>query len=282
MNLYFQFFTHEESKAAIDLIRIPTMLIPDQQTGGSVRMSAAGVVSRYKYTDVEHLLSKMRESRLNEAEVIYDFKQIQIAGLKTRAKKINGVLRPSVTSEMWFPSKEFPHGDRASLSRRMNAKAKEQGLSEYSVHVEPSLFEVVFDVDMPNSEEQSLDACSEWLAHTVSQKLEELNVFGCCDVGDKRFVVGFEYGNPWLYKIRAMDKLLPASYPEMGRRFDDLHPLMFGAKQLCSHIAEAVGGGAKLICGPNGSDFAAIRLNPKCDIAVVRERAKEWLLPSIR
>jgi hypothetical protein len=57
---------------------------------------------------------------------------------------------------------------------------------------------------------------------------------------------------------------------------------MFGAKQVYSELAVALGKDAKLICGTGASDFAVIRLNTKCDITAAKERAKNWLLPTIR
>jgi hypothetical protein len=81
---------------------------------------------------------------------------------------------------------------------------------------------------------------------------------------------------------RVMARTSPKAYPQLGEKFEDLHPVMFGAKQVCSELAAALGKDAKLIIGTNASDFAVIRLNPKCDIAAARERAKDLLLPTIK
>ncbi len=85
-----------------------------------------------------------------------------------------------------------------------------------------------------------------------------------------------------IQKFIIKSKVFPKAYPELGEKFDDLHPVMFGAKQVCSELAAALEKYAKLIIGTSASDFAVIRLNPKCDIAAAKEQAKDWLLPTIR
>ena len=80
-------------------------------------------------------------------------------------------------------------------------------------------------------------------------------------------------------EIRVFARLFPPTkYPELGRRFDALHPILFGDKRLCERIGQALGQDAKVIASRSLKDSAVVRLAPGCDIADASRSASEWLL----
>ncbi len=279
MNLYFQFFTKEQSAAAIDLIRLPALLVSGQAIAGETKMSAGGECLSSNFSNTDTLSAELATTRFNELEVIYAIGEVKMGGVIAQAKSLNGVFYPSPSCKLWFASEDFPRPeDRRSVQRKMNAKAKE--LTDDRVTM-PVAFEAALEIKTSESAGSLLDGCAE-LFSISSKVFDDLGVFGCCDAGGKEMLVSLETRVHMLEKIRVVRRISPTAYPELGDKFEDLHPLMFGAKKLCSEVAAALGNDAKLTCGPDGSDFAVIRLNPKCDIAAARERAKNWLLPTIR
>src|SRR5580765_244491 len=69
---------------------------------------------------------------------------------------------------------------------------------------------------------------------------------------------------------RIMAKLRPPAYPDLGQRFDALHPVMFGSKKVCDGIGSALGKCARVISGSTLSNFAVVRLNAKCETQAAR------------
>lgn len=282
MNLYFQFFTREQSAAAIDLIRLPALLVTGQTIAGETKMSAGGKCLSSSFSSIDALSTELATTRFNELEVIYAIGEVKMGNIIAQAKSLNGVFYPSPSCKLWFASKDFPRPeDRRSVQREMNAKAKEESLTDDRVTMKPVAFEAALEIKTSESAGSLLDGCAE-LFSISSKVFDDLEVFGCCDAGGKEMLVSLETRMHMLEKIRVVRRISPTAYPELGDKFEDLHPLMFGAKRVCSELAAALGNDAKLICGPIGSDFAVIRLSPKCDIAAARERAKDWLLPTIR
>jgi len=163
----------------------------------------------------------------------------------------------------------------------MNARAKEENLLDYSINVEPSVLEVSVRIQTRYSTEAVLDACAEWLIYTVGKRIGPIAIFGSGDIVEADCSVGLERHVLALDNIRAFSRLLPPAYPEMGRKFDDLHPLIFGSKAVCNPLSKALGTDGKLMCIEGFPLLATIRLNPQCDIAATRRRVSRWLLPTV-
>ena len=236
-----------------------------------------------KFSSIETLSAKLAKTRFNELEVIYDIKRLKIGTTTARVGTLNGVFHPSTIGKLWFSWKDFPPlEDRRSRQRKMNAKTDEEAVAYHQVSLMPCVFEVALEIETSDSQKQVLDNCAEWLANALDKMFGRLKVFGCCDAGGIDFHVRLETYVPMIANSRVMARTSPKAYPQLGEKFDDLHPVMFGAKQVCSELAAALGKDAKLVCGADASDFAVIRLNPKCDIAAAKERAKKWLLPTMR
>jgi hypothetical protein len=281
VNAYFQFLTQCQSKASIDLIRIPALLNAHERVGGVVTTSAGGVLSCVKFDDIEALSDSLSAVRFNELELIYNINQAKIEEGLGPIREVNAVLASSPTSELWFPSKQFIRGDRASRNRRMNASMQEDCLTSLGVTQKPTILELVLQFAAAGSGQDVLRCFGEWLMKALGDKFSTLEVFGCVDLGGPELFVRLESNALMAGRIRIMAKVLPTGYPELGDKFDDLHPLMFGTKRACSRIATALGRDARLICGGGSSDFSVVQLNPKCDIAAARERARTWLLPGM-
>ena len=70
----------------------------------------------------------------------------------------------------------------------------------------------------------------------------------------------------------------PIEYPQLGKRLETLHPLMFGSRRLCKGISDALGKEAKQIIATHAKDFAVIRLARTCDQDAAKKLAADWLI----
>ena len=78
--------------------------------------------------------------------------------------------------------------------------------------------------------------------------------------------------------FQVMMKVKQPAYPELGDRFEALHPLMFGSKLLCEGISKALGKGTKLTIASHAKDFAVVRLPQTFDKELLTNRAADWLI----
>jgi hypothetical protein len=283
MNLYFQFLTQNQSVSAVDLVQLPALMFSGQAVPGKTKMSTGGKLLHSKFTDLENLSVKLTKTRFNELEVVYDVGKLNIGTTALKIINLNGVFYPSPTCEIWFPWGDFPSlGDRRSRQRKMNAKANQEGVVCSQASMVPCVFEVAMEIETIRSAKYILDNCAEWLVGIPNTIILKLGIFGCCDNGGSDFHVRLETHVPMIANKRVMFRIAPEVCSKLGEKFDDLHPVMFGAKRVCSELASVLGKDANLIFDAATSDFAVIRLNPTCDLTVARERAKAWLLPTIR
>jgi hypothetical protein len=79
-------------------------------------------------------------------------------------------------------------------------------------------------------------------------------------------------------RIRVMAKVHPKSYPLLGRYFDDVHPIIFGNKTTCNHIADSLGKDAQVISSKALSDFIVVRLNAECNLNSAKRKCSDWLV----
>lgn len=277
MNLYFQVFTQTQTVAALQLLRF-LEIFARGEIKGKVSVSSGGKISRYSFSTYEKLVSKVSSRRFNEFEAKFDPKVFDLGLGDSVVVSVNAVFTPASSGDLWFSYRDWPPGgERSERLRRMNAKTQEEGLRYYGVS-QPNLVEIVFVIESTCSKDVMLDAVAKRIAAQASLKFFQIEPFGCCDVGGPEFFVRMEAGVLMTRDIRVMAELMPTMYPQLGTRFDKLHPLMFGNKQLCSKIGKALGSEAEVTCGDQKGGLGVIRLNSRCDLALSTQRASKWLL----
>ena len=233
----------------------------------------------HEMNSVGKAIDKIRLSRFNQLEIAYKTSPGCEFRLPGKMVSVVGVFTPSPTCDLWFKSEDWPvGGDRAIRLRKMNAKAAETVVAFHHVSQKPSVFEAVIEIDSSDEPEAVLDAVAEWLARYVPKTLEQLGIFGCADAGGREFFVKIESNVLMTRKIRIMANVSPPAYPQLGERFDALHPLMFGGSGVCSGIASALGKNARFIPSSAFNDFGVIRLGPEYETPEARERVSGWML----
>jgi hypothetical protein len=279
MNLYFQFLTQNQSADAIEMILLPALLWPAQPLGGSLKMSAEGVISRSKFSELEAVAAKRAKKRFKQLELIFDVKELQIGAVTARVSSFNGVFSPSPTCDLWLPTSKWSMAVDGTVGKRwMTAKNREDVLKYHGVSQQPSVFEMVWSIETPSPQAVVLNECASWLARTVPESLAKLQLFGCCDVGGPEYFVLIEANVIMTMRIRVMENVEPAARPELGKRFEALHPLMFGSQKACVPLVRALGKDARLISGSRVDDFAVVRLRDGCDLSEASQRVARLLL----
>jgi hypothetical protein len=278
MNLYFQVFTQSQTVDALELLRFLRVFAQEREIKGKVSVSSGGKISRYSFSNYEKLVSKVSGKRFNQFEAKVDPKAFDLAFGDSIIASVNAVFTPASSGDLWFSYRDWPPGgERSERLRRMNAKMREEGLRYYGVS-KPNLVEIVFAIESASSKDVVLGAVAKRIAAQTSVEFLQIEPFGCCDVGGPEFFVRMEAGVLMTDGIRVMAELMPPMYPELGARFDKLHPLMFGDKRLCSKIGKALGSDAEVICGDRKRGLGVVRLNSDCDLALGAERASKLLL----
>ncbi len=242
-------------------------------------MSTGGKIASFKFNSEEELIKKVEARRFNELEVKYALSSFDIGIAGGAGVVVTGVFKPSPSNDFWFLSEEWPMGgDHSVRNRKMNARAAELALEHYKVKQKPCLFEVVFEVTAKESEHDILDEVAECLVNRMPEALRQTEPFGCCDAGDSGFCVRLESNFLTTRDVQIMAKLMPPAYTQLGLQFDKLHPLMFGKRQLCKDITQAIGSNAKLVLRKGKESLAVIRLTADCDLLEAKKRASKWLL----
>lgn len=276
MNIYLQILTHVQTCDVAQLMLIPSMGKPEQ-VGCRIRCLAGGRVWSKKADSIGKLLQKKALDKFNEIEITYLLSSD--SGFPWKTSSVVGLFAPSPTCDMWYGSEEWPlGGDRVARDRRMNAKAAEIGLSYYKLEKAPSVFKIAIAIDSTDKPEKILDSCAEWIVNYFNKGLEHLQIFGCADIGGMEFFVKLETNVLMTAGVDVMAKLFPPTYSELGKRFDRLHPVMFGDKQVCQSIGLALKEDARIVLGRDSKDFAAIRVIGGCKESKNISRASDWIL----
>ncbi len=278
MNLYVQILSQLQSSDTLQMLCLPVRMASGQ-LGGEAKVSSGGKLRTRRFESVDELISDLAASQFNQLELGYKAHNCMIRGLPIPIESITGLFTPSASSHLWLASEEFPRGgNRANRTRRLNASAAETALSYFKIDRKPSILELVFGLDRSNGQEQVLDAFADWIAKEIPENLLELGVFGCADVGGPEYFVKLETNVLMTADIRMLGKLWPPAYPELGRKFDTLHPVMFGGTSVCESIAEALGNNARLVHSRALKNFSVIRLKTGCRLNELRNLVSNWML----
>lgn len=277
LNIYAQILTQVQTAEVAKLLLLP--LGPQSDTACKLKVSAGGKVRSHTFQSLQRAVEKVKSLKLNELEITYDPNQMQQSAFPRITKSVVGVLKPAVSSELWFISKNFSTEiSRAIRNRRMNAKAREVALIHYKLDHSPSIIELAIEIESPKDEGFILSAFGPWLAENLPKALEPLSVFGCVDAGGDEYFVRLEAGVPMIDHIRIMVNVWPSAYPELGHRFDALHPILFGSKALGEDLSSALGKDARIMKSKTLREIAIVRFLSNCDLETAKIRAAPWLI----
>jgi hypothetical protein len=278
MNLYFQMLTQVQTIDALELLRFPLVFATDLEMKGNAVVSSGGKKSRFRFSSCEGLISKIGNKRFNQFEVRYAPEVFDIGLNDTPVISATAVFTPAATGDLWFSYRDWPTGgSRLERNRRMNAKGREEGIRYYGVK-EPNLIEFVLVIESTREMDIVLDTLAKRITDRATFEFQKIQLFGCCDAGGPEFFVRMEAGVLMTEGIRILARVLPSQLPQLGARFDRLHPVMFGNRRLCQQIGMALGSDAKMPHGNSTLEFGVIRINSQCDLTSVAKRASEWLL----
>ena len=279
MNLYFQFLTQNQTTETALLMESVTTFTDGQPLKGRVKLYAQGAISHSSFTEIGALVSRMAKRRFNELELTPDVSWLRLGGGQSHIKFVECTLSVSPTCALWFPAGEWKtDGDRASDNRYRTAKSHEDALVFHRISREPSVFCLLLVLATNLTKDALLDECANRLAKTLPESLDRLRIFGCCDVVEPIFIPQLKKSVVMPQIFQVMRKVKPPAYPELGERFESLHPLMFGSRRLCTGISDALGKEAKLVTANRARDFAVVRSAPTCNEESAKKRVVDWLI----
>jgi hypothetical protein len=278
MNLYLQFLTQNQEAATLRILRAATALFSGELKV-QARVFTQAATSRLSMATIAGLMDKMSGKRFNSLELLPETRRLQFGPGNVRIQSLRCVLSPSPTCALWLPTSEWKiEANKASRQRYMTAKNSETVLKYHGIKRQPSELSLHCSIATKDTESDILDACAERLLNAYTADLEDLEIFGYADVVKPIFVPALKKSllMPEIYRITM--NVQPQAYPELGKRFDVPHRLMFGSKKVCEGIAAALGKDAKLIIGDRGKDFGVVRLATPEKMQQWKIAAKKWLL----
>lgn len=142
---------------------------------------------------------------------------------------------------------------------------------------QPSILEVAFVMNGNPSTDLLFESISKLLVNRMPPVLTKIAPFGCGDLGDASYLVALDSNFLTTASIRIFANVKPSDYPELGVRFDQLHPLMFGKADVLRQLAQALGSKVKLL-GASDESVVAIQISSGCDCETARQQARNWLL----
>ena len=261
------------------ILAVITVLTECQALSGRVKIYAQGAITRSTFSEIGVLAGRLGKKRFNELELTPEGSRLCLGGSRVHIKSLESTLSISPTCALWFPTRDWrTDGDRASDNRYSTAKSSEKAIEFHHIRTKPSVFGLLVAVTTRLTQDVLLDECVDLLAKRLPPSLDGLQLFGCCDVVEPIFIPQLKSSVVMPQIFQVMMKVKPLAYPDLGNRFEALHPLMFGSKKLCVGISEALGKEAKLTTAIHARDFAVVRLAPKCDVESARSRAADWLI----
>jgi hypothetical protein len=250
-----------------------------QPLKGKVKFHAQGAISWSSFTEIAALTDQVAKKRFNELELKPELSRLRLGSGPYHIKSIECTLSVSPTCALWFPTREWKNdGDRASDNRYRTAESHETALAFHHVSKSPSIFGLIMVVTTKLTQDALLDEFANRLANTLPESFDRLHVFGCCDIVEPIFIPQLKRRVVMPRIFQVMLKVKPPAYPQLGERFEDLHPLMFGSRRICEGISGALGKQAKLITASRPKDFAVVRLAASCDRELAKERVADWLI----
>jgi hypothetical protein len=279
VNIYFQVLSQVQTADVARLLSLPAEL-QSGRSGCQLKMSAGGKIRTRSFGAIDEAVSHVQDAKVNQLEVIYSIANDSALRIPGNPLSVSGLFTVSPTCDLWFKADDWPAGgERSMRMRKINAKAAETALIYYKVDRKPSLFEMVIDTQTAEPQEKVLDACAGWLANFVPEDFAPLAVFGCVDAGGPEFFVKLESNILMTADVRIMSKLLPSAYPELGQKFEALHPVMFGSKKVCEGIGSALGKDAEVIPSVAINNFGVVRLKADRETLVASSRLSAWIFP---
>lgn len=151
-------------------------------------------------------------------------------------------------------------------------------MTRYGLTRLPSLFEVALSLKTSASLSEILRRVADLIARAWPPVFRKLKVFGCCDAGGGEIFIKIQMGYLELSSLRLVENVRRSAHPQLGNRFDTLHPLMFGSAAFCRGLARALGKDVRYVPLKRAKNMGLLRVNPECDFHANMLRAKRWFV----
>jgi hypothetical protein len=160
----------------------------------------------------------------------------------------------------------------------MTAKTQEDVLKFHRINKKPTVFHLLLEIGQRVEQQKVIEKCALLLSNTAANSFDNLDPFGCCDFVDPIFIPDLKQSLMMYLMSQILWQVKPPAYPELGRRFDNLHPLMFGSRRVCEGIASLLPRKANLLYGKNTKDFAVVHLRKIDEADTETVRSAGWLV----
>ena len=275
MNLYLQAMTWERNPDLLDILSLPDFLrLNDLKC--QPRFLAGGKL--HKRGPVDPAARALDSNRFNQLEATYSWERSDNSALPGTITGMSGVLTPDPSTSVWFPSADFPAPTSGgSRAQRMNAHTREFASVEQGMR-RPSILELVVELETGAPNNEVLDATALLLASGLPARLDRLEVFGCVDAGGPDYFVKMNATVGMTSGIRVFANTPAEAYPDLGPKFDALHPVLFGSRETCEGLVNALDGQGRNLACDNIPRSAVVRLTHNPELHELADQVSKWII----
>jgi hypothetical protein len=190
--------------------------------------------------------------------------------------KITNYMLVSPTNLLWAPTSGYEPSSYNDKATRRTYESKERSLKWNEISIYPTLLESVIELQGSTVKDKMHQKMLNLLSRSIPDALLANTITGCAELDEHSELIGF---------INILNQLAPwpKTYPLLGERFDDLHPILIGSLPLCTNLASAFGDAVKLetLSSTEGEQVLGAVWLPEAILQEPNSRtiAQQWLVP---
>jgi hypothetical protein len=221
MEAMMEVLTQNQGGEVIELLR---SLLDSALTSGArakISLYRGGKLDSPDTKPVDDLIDSLKEDHINEVHI--SFRPAGSRRQPSVLRVLEAVLYISPTNSLWLPIADSLQGERVDDKKRRSLASVEGSFRWNGIATAPTVLTVFVDAvgDQPRQ------ALMQALPLFFPQKTIPLAPFGWIEFSEKGRL-----------RPNVLERLAPwpKALPMLGSRFDALHPILFGSRELCSQV----------------------------------------------
>lgn len=267
--LYLELGSRAVDSSLLDILRFPAGALSRTGRLLSSRWWANGKTRRMRSADLEEILRKIAKEGFNALDLRWrDSKPSPVEEVELMSAHLE--CFPSPMNKLWAPvplhQLKSPAEDRA----RRNFRNIESVLTKEYLLPYRSTLECSFELAVPHeglSDAELQEYSIRWIRSAMPQSLLRQDIFG----------YGCVHGT-----CRRMSMVMSLGHPEiddLGRKFENLYPILLGPRSSCLGLAKALEGLGTFVPFSEEAETAILSIPPgQLNTAANNPNAKQWII----
>jgi len=268
---YLEIATRVQGEGLLDLLRIPGSASVGKGTWRAQWWSH-GKTTRMRSADRDQVLTRVRQDGINEVDLKWQSEDSTTDNVPIRLVNLWNSFTPEQTSTLWAPVPTEKLSSREDERKRKNFGGGAPPLHEGYKLPRPSTLECFWEFE---SGEDTLDDVElqkrviDWLRRAIQDVCEALACFG----------YGCVHGTCRKMSMVTSMGGVAAWTDELGEKFENIYPILFGPVASCEGIVAALGDRGSLIRISEKAPTAIVSILPN-KVEEIRQDpgVREWVV----